>query len=50
MNGMDILLREMEIGRMNRREFFDRAAAMGVGAAAAATSLLGNSAYAATRK
>ena len=44
---MDILLREMQIGRMNRREFLDRAAALGVGAAAA-TFLLRNSAYAAT--
>ena len=49
MKDMDILLKEMETGRMNRREFLGRAAALGVTATAAST-LLGQSAYAATPK
>ena len=49
MKDIDILLKEMELGRMNRREFLGRAAALGV-TATAASSLLSRSAYAATPK
>ncbi len=49
MTDMDILLKEMETGRMNRREFLERAATLGV-SAVAATTLLDASAYAATPK
>ena len=49
MKSFDILLKEMETGRMNRREFLGRAAALGITATTAST-LLGRSAYAATPK
>ena len=49
MNDIDILLKEMNTGRMSRREFLGRAAALGISATAGAT-LLGQSAYAATPK
>ncbi len=46
---IEILLKNMETGRMTRREFLGRAAALGVSATAGAT-LLSQSAYAATPK
>jgi len=49
MKEIDILLKEMDAGRINRREFLDRAAALGISATIGAT-LLGQSAYAATPK
>ena len=49
MKHVDRLLKEMETGRMNRREFLGRAAALGITATVAST-LLGNSASAATPK
>ena len=49
MKSIDILLKEMETGRMSRREFLGRAAALGITATSAWT-LLGRSAYAATPK
>jgi peptide/nickel transport system substrate-binding protein len=49
MKEIDILLKQMEEGRMTRREFLGRAAALGV-SAAVGTSLLNQSAYAATPK
>ena len=49
MKNIDNLLKEMETGRMHRREFLGRAAALGITATAAST-LLGHSAYAATPK
>ncbi|MCP4194790.1 MAG: ABC transporter substrate-binding protein [Planctomycetaceae bacterium] len=49
MKSIDILLKEMETGRMSRREFLVRAAALGITAATAST-LLDRSAYAATPK
>lgn len=49
MRDISFLLKEMELGRMGRREFLGRAAALGV-AAPAASSLLSQSAYAATPK
>lgn len=49
MEDIDILLKEMETGRMTRREFLDRAAALGI-SATVGTTLLGQSAYAAMPK
>ena len=49
MKDIDNLLKEMESGRMNRREFLGRAAALGITATAGAT-LLSQSAYASTPK
>jgi len=49
MKDIDILLKEMEAGRMTRREFLGRAAALGITATAGAT-LLSQSAYASTPK
>jgi len=49
MKQIDILLKQMEEGRMSRREFLGRAAALGV-SAAVGTALLNQSAYAATPK
>jgi peptide/nickel transport system substrate-binding protein len=49
MKDIDVLLKEMETGHVNRREFLGRAAALGITATAAST-LLSQSAYAATPK
>ena len=49
MKDINILLKEMELGRMNRREFLGRAAALGI-TATAASSLLSKSVYASTPK
>ncbi|MFM9842613.1 MAG: twin-arginine translocation signal domain-containing protein, partial [Dongiaceae bacterium] len=49
MKDLDILLKEMGLGRMGRREFLGRAAALGVTATAGA-ALLSQSTYAATPK
>ena len=49
MKDIDVLLKEMETGRMDRREFLGRAAALGI-TATAGVALLSQSAYAATPK
>ena len=47
MKDIDVLLKEMGLGRMGRREFLGRAGALGVTASAGA-ALFSQSAYAAT--
>lgn len=49
MRGIDVLLKELNAGRMGRREFLERAAAAGV-TGAAATTMFSQSTYAATPK
>jgi len=49
MRGIDVLLKELGSGRIGRREFLERAVALGA-SAAMATTLFGRSAYAATPK
>ncbi len=49
MKDIEVLMKEMGLGRMSRREFLGRAGALGIGATAGAM-LLSQSAYAATPK
>jgi peptide/nickel transport system substrate-binding protein len=49
MEDISVLLKQMKSGRLNRREFLSRAAALGI-STSVGTALLGQSAYAATPK